>query len=105
VQAKPQERRFFSIELNSICDIKNIQINNGREKESILLEGTIGNLLQADFTEGIVLEVVGDKGTLRINLLREEIKDTVYRVLKQKLSRVIRMTKTQKTKGKPVYYT
>lgn len=40
----------------------------------MLIEGTIGNLLQTDFAEGVVLEIIGDKGVIRINLLREEIK-------------------------------
>lgn len=69
-----QDKRFFSIELNSITDIKNIQIDNGERKGNTLIEGTIGSLLQAYFAEGVVLEVVGDKGVLRINLLQEEIK-------------------------------
>ncbi len=74
MQTRSQDKRFFSIELNSVTDIKNIQIDNGEGKGNMLIEGTIGNLLQADFAEGVVLEIVGDKGVLRINLLQEEIK-------------------------------
>ena len=74
IHTQSQDRRFFSIELNSITDIKNIQISNEEGKESMLIEGTIGNLLQTDFAEGVVLEIIGDKGVIRINLLREEIK-------------------------------
>ena len=34
--------------------------------ENVLVEGTIGNLQQAGFTEGLVLEVVGDMGVIRV---------------------------------------
>jgi hypothetical protein len=43
------------------------------QKESTLIEGTIGNLIEATFTEGIVLEVTGTKGTLRLDLQAKEI--------------------------------
>jgi hypothetical protein len=43
-------------------------------KESTLIEGTIGNLIDATFTEGIILEVTGTKGTLRLDLQAKEIK-------------------------------
>jgi len=42
--------------------------------ENVLLEGTIGNLKQAEFAEDAILVVTGDKGVLRINLAQEDIK-------------------------------
>jgi hypothetical protein len=38
------------------------------QKESTLIEGTIGNLVEATFTEGVILEVTGTKGVLRLDL-------------------------------------
>jgi len=65
--------RFFSIELKSKANLKNVTLtNNG--PENVLLEGTIGNLKQAEFAEDTILVVTGEKGVLRINLTREEIK-------------------------------
>jgi hypothetical protein len=71
---QPQEKneRFFSIELNSKNQIKNMSMTEA-QKESTLIEGTIGNLIEAAFTEGIVLEVTGTKGTLRLDLQAKEI--------------------------------
>jgi hypothetical protein len=37
------------------------------------LWGTLGELVHAVFREGVVFEVVGKKGTLRINLEEKEI--------------------------------
>ncbi|HLN45349.1 MAG TPA: hypothetical protein VK209_06545 [Candidatus Sulfotelmatobacter sp.] len=68
--------RCFSIELNSKNQIKNISITDNSQKESTLIEGTIGSLIEATFAEGIILEVVGTKGTLRLDLQAEEIKAT-----------------------------
>ncbi len=62
----------FSIELKSKEYIKTINIANGT-CESVLVEGTIGQLQHAEFAEGIVLEIKGEKGTLRIDLSQEQI--------------------------------
>ncbi|TFH23536.1 hypothetical protein E4G67_02980 [Candidatus Bathyarchaeota archaeon] len=64
----------FSIELKAKEYIKTINLTNGTS-ESVLVEGTIGQLQYAQFVEGIMLEVVGKKGTLRIDLSPEQIKN------------------------------
>jgi hypothetical protein len=68
-----QKERFFSIELQSRANLKNVTLNNGGH-ENVLIEGTIGQLHHATFVDGVVLEVVCDKGVLRINLTQGEIK-------------------------------
>lgn len=73
MQKQEKSERSFSIELNSKQQIKNMTITEG-QKESTLIEGTIGNLIDATFAEGIVLEVTGTKGTLRLDLQGKEIK-------------------------------
>jgi len=65
--------RFFSIELKSKADLKNVTLSNGSH-DSVLVEGTIGELVQAMFVEDEILEVIGKKGTLRINLKEKELK-------------------------------
>ncbi len=54
--------------------VKAILANGSRD--NVLVEGSIGELLQATFPDGIILEVVGKKGILRINLAEYEIKKT-----------------------------
>ena len=68
-----ENERFFSVELKSKVNLKNITMTNG-SGENVLVEGSIGELQRAEFSEGIILEVVGDKGVLRINLSQDEIK-------------------------------
>ena len=72
------KERFFSIELKSKANLKNVAIANG-SRDSVLVEGTIGELVQATFAEGIILEIIGEKGTLRINLGEDEIRKTMQK--------------------------
>ncbi len=80
--AKNNER-FFSVELKSKTSLKNITITNG-SNDSVLVEGTIGKLVQATFEESLILEVVGEKGVLRINLEQKELKKKPAEAKKQK---------------------
>lgn len=68
-----QKERVFTVELKSKRNLKNITLTNGLN-DSVLLEGTIGELVQATFAEGIILEVIGKSGVLRIDLGEDEIK-------------------------------
>ena len=69
------KERVFSVELKSKRNLKNIILTNG-SSESVLIEGTIGELLQATFVEGVVLEVVGKNGVLRLDLREDDITKT-----------------------------
>ncbi len=67
-----RKERVFSVELKSKRNLKNVTLTNG-SRDSVLVEGTIGELVQASFAEGIILQVVGKKGVLRIDLGEDEI--------------------------------
>jgi len=69
------KERVFSVELKSKRHLKNFTLTNG-SSDSVLVEGTIGELMHATFAEGVILEVVGKKGVLRIDLGEDEIKKT-----------------------------
>lgn len=69
-----KSERFFSIELNSKNQLRTVSMTGDNQKEAALIEGSIGSLVMATFTEGIMLEVVGSKGTLRLDLKSKEIK-------------------------------
>jgi len=69
------KERVFSVELKSKRDLKNVTLTDS-SSDSVLVEGTIGELVQATFAEGIILQVVGKKGILRIDLGEDEIKKT-----------------------------
>ncbi len=69
------QERSFSVELKSRGSLKNVSLTNGGP-ENVLIEGTLGQLERATFAEDLILEVVGDKGVLRINLSQKDIKET-----------------------------
>jgi hypothetical protein len=70
-----KKERVFSVELKSKQNLKSITLTNGAS-DNVLLEGNIGELVQARFTEGIIFEVVGKNGVLRVDLNEEEILKT-----------------------------
>ena len=67
------KKRFFSIELTSQTQLTNITMSS-ISPDIVLLEGVLGELKQASFAEGIILEVVCSNGTLRVDLEEDEIK-------------------------------
>ena len=69
---KTLKERFFSVELKSKVSLKNVTLTNSG-LENVLLEGTLGQLQHASFAEDVILEVVGDKGILRVNLSQNDI--------------------------------
>jgi len=69
---KSKKERMFSVELQSRRSLKSISLTNG-SSDSVLLEGNIGDLVQARFAEGVILEVVGKNGVLRLDLGEDEI--------------------------------
>ncbi len=72
MQSKANKERTFSVELESKASLKSVKVTQGVQ-DDVLIEGTIGELVEACFTEGIVLEVVGQKGVVRLDLTPEEI--------------------------------
>jgi hypothetical protein len=72
MENKIEIERFFSVELKSKAFLKNVTLTNGLT-DNALIEGTLGELVQATFAEDEILEVIGTKGTFRINLSIQEI--------------------------------
>ncbi len=64
--------RVFTVELKSRAALKSASLSNGRQ-EGVLIEGTLGTLMNAGFLDGVVLEVVGSEGVLRLDLGSQEI--------------------------------
>ena len=67
-----ENERFFSVELKSKVNLKNITLTNGAKK-MFWSKAVLASYNAQNLAEGIILEVVGDKGVLRINLSPDEI--------------------------------
>lgn len=68
-----EREHAFSIELKSKEYIKQVSISNG-VKNTVLIEGFLGELEELGSIEGVMLEIKGVNGILRLDLKEEELK-------------------------------
>lgn len=68
-----EKERVFTVELKSRGNLKNLTLTNGYS-DAAVLEGSLGEFVEASFTEGVILTVVGTYGVLRVDLKEDEIK-------------------------------
>ncbi|TFG67115.1 MAG: hypothetical protein E4H25_07915 [Methanomassiliicoccus sp.] len=73
--AANKKGRVFTAELKSKRALKSISLDNGTQ-DGVLIEGTLGTLIGARIQDGIVLEVIGTQGILRVDLKIEEAMGT-----------------------------
>ncbi|MCW4029583.1 MAG: hypothetical protein NWE92_08050 [Candidatus Bathyarchaeota archaeon] len=64
---------LFSIELTSKNFVKRFAISSDSD-DKVLIEGYLGELKEIGITEGIILEIQGTNGILRIDLTEEELR-------------------------------
>ncbi len=72
-KSKKKDEHMFSIQLKSKAHVKNVSLSND-ERSNVLIEGFLGKLENVDFTEGILLEINGANGSLRMDLSEKELK-------------------------------
>jgi hypothetical protein len=78
-ETRKAEKHTFSIELKSKRYLKLVAMPNGA-KDSVLIEGFLGDLLAVDLVEGAMLEIQGTNGTLKMDLKEEELKKLCNRI-------------------------
>jgi hypothetical protein len=70
---KKAEKHVFSIELKSKKYLKLVAMPNDAG-DNVLFEGFLGELEAVDLVEGVMLEIQGTNGTLRMDLKKEELR-------------------------------
>jgi len=65
-----KDERMFEIELKSKTGMKTVCMDRD---DRLLIEGSIGLFKRARFLEGIILEVIGSNGELRIDLAMSDL--------------------------------
>jgi hypothetical protein len=63
----------FSIEMKSKKHVKRISVSD-ESHDRVLFEGSLGELEELFMVEGLVLEVKGANGVLRIDLSEDELR-------------------------------
>jgi len=69
-----KDERMFTIELKSKGEVKSVSLDGD---EKVLIEGSIGSLIRAQFLEDLVLEVIGSDGVLRMDLAMRDLERSV----------------------------
>lgn len=69
-------KQTFSAVLDSKKQVKNITLSDN-VNQKVFFEADIGQLEEVKFTEGLLLEVVGTQGVLRIDLPVETLRKVV----------------------------
>jgi len=69
---KNSEERGFSLELNSKEHVKRFTILGAGSR--VLVEGFLGVLQQITLVEGLMLEVKGSNGVLRMDMTEDELR-------------------------------
>ncbi len=72
MKKRDKERHSFSVEMISKSHIETISVSNEPNGE-VMFEGELGGLVQIEFVEGIILQITGDNGVLRIDLTEKEL--------------------------------
>ncbi len=67
----------FSVDMNSKKHVRHISLSN-ESHERVLFEGVLGELKDLSMVEGVVLEIKGANGILRIDLSEEEIRKMLF---------------------------
>lgn len=75
----PEVRRGLSIELKRLGDVKSIVVSD-RDRDQVLFEGSIGQLVEASMADHGVLEVRGVHGILRVDLTLDELEEMISRI-------------------------
>lgn len=68
------EEHSFSIEMNSKESVRSMSFDH-RKNDCILFEGFLGRLKNVTLVEGVMLEIVGINGILKLDITQEEIKN------------------------------
>jgi hypothetical protein len=66
------EEHSFSIEMDRRDSLSNVSLSD-KPIEGVLVQGELGELVELTLLEDVTLEVRGVKGTLRLDISREEI--------------------------------
>jgi hypothetical protein len=71
--ASSSSRHPFSIEMNSRKYLSKIEVHDV-PRDTVLIEGDLGEALEIELVEGVMLQISGNKGVFRIDLVEGELR-------------------------------
>jgi hypothetical protein len=73
---KTVEEHSFSVELKTEGAVKRMSFLD-KENGQVFFEGCLGKLTSINMVEGVMLEIEGDNGTLRLDITQKEIEQGI----------------------------
>ncbi len=71
--ASSPNRHPFSIEMTSKKYLNKIEVHDA-PRDTVLIEGDLGEALEIELVEGVMLQISGNKGVFRIDLVEGELR-------------------------------
>jgi hypothetical protein len=68
---KGRNEHSFSIEMGSRDDLSHVSLTD--DSEGVLIKGKLGKIIEITHPEGMMIEIEGDLGVLRLDLNEKEI--------------------------------
>jgi len=65
-------RHSFSIEMASREHVQKVSVSDSLDG-GVIFEGELGELVSIELVEGILLQISGDNGTIRIDISKDEL--------------------------------
>ena len=69
---RTSSRHSFSIEMASKEHVQKVSVSDSLEG-GVIFEGELGELVCIELVEGIMLQISGDNGTIRIDISKDEL--------------------------------
>ena len=69
---KERNEHSFSIEMGSRADLNHIRLTD-ESSEGVLIKGKLGEIVELSHPEGLMIEIVGNLGVLRLDLSKKEL--------------------------------
>jgi hypothetical protein len=69
---KRVDEHSFSIEMKTEQSVRRMSFSD-KENDQIIFEGYLGELTKVSMVEGVMLEIVGNNGVLRLDIKQQEI--------------------------------
>ncbi|MGA2683001.1 MAG: hypothetical protein ABSF44_14520 [Candidatus Bathyarchaeia archaeon] len=70
---KKVEEHSFSVEMKSQSSIRRMSFLD-KENANVLFEGFLGELKEISLVEGLMLQIEGSNGVLRVDITQEDLK-------------------------------
>ena len=70
------EEHSFSVELKNEGAVKRMSFLD-KENGQVFFEGCLGKITNINMVEGVMLEIEGDNGTLRLDITQKEIEQGI----------------------------